>query len=933
MSTKPIPANWQPALPHWLGDPGSLMHLSCDRDGLIRSWSRECEARLGYSSTEIVGRVLWQDLFSKEPSYHDFGDLELEPDQWIARRKDADPLVVKILTIDEPSKTGRGNVNIALVDIHSAVLVRHNNELIHRVVSLLSLNIETGAILKLLLETICDAIGFEIGELWIPDEMSENLHCAAVFSVADGSCETFVRENAGISFPVGEGIPGRVWRSHEIEWHEALTSDSSTLARADSARKAGLQSAVGVPILHEDRTVQCILLFMTRRKRPYSKRVVDMLAFTGRRMANLLTRLRMEEELRINEERYRDISSLTSDVFYSYMVHPDGSMDLDWLSGELQGVKERFSDHTDEFGIFTAICDPRDRGAILERLARLKAGETDTREIRVIDVNGDSRWLRLVGIPKLDGNGRLQRITGAASDIHARKTAELELIRSTQEIGQHLRERESLYNTVALLSKRDNDLKEQDFSVFTEFVRETFPGSSRPHVLLELDGETYRTRGFKPSGVCLKDSVFTNSGNRIVLEAHFEQEELTGSDEERWQSLLPQFTSHLASAVDKRDFHREQSEDVQRYKLLMQSQADLVSRVTVDGQRLFVNDAYCRFCGFSRDEMLKTNVWTFVAQADIPKIRENFSQLTKHRPWRSYVASQRRWDGEWRFVEWTMHGTFRDGRLHEVLGVGKDVTDRVVTERALEEANLAMIRRQLMLERVHRHLTMSELGAGIAHQMNQPLNAVANYLEASRQVLTAQSGSMKERLKAVVGFIDRAQGQVMRTGRMIREINEFLRSPAQYLEKTDLNDLCRQCAQLARPNCEMNGISLETSLCDTPLMISVVPVEVEQVLLCNLFNAIESYSIDKTASGRFVRLSTHLEDDGAVVRITDAGQGLPENVAPEQLFEALFSTKQQGQGMGLAIAKAIVERHSGKISIANRREGGVQVKIWFPTLN
>ena len=822
---------------------------------------------------------------------------------------------------------------VALVDVHKNALTRSEDEIISRIVTSLTLAETPGEVLEQVLEILCAGTGFDIGEVWQPDDADNLLERSAAFTVQDDRCQNFVRLSTGMTFPPGIGLPGRVWEAGEVEWHDRLPQEWTPLSRVNLARAAGLCSAVGIPIRNGDGKTQCVVLLAARRPRPFNSRLMDLFSKAGQRIANLLNRRRTENALKFSEDRYRDISALTSDIYYSYTVRDDGSMELDWLSGTLPGIKERFYRNTSEIGLFGEIGDPRDRDAISSRLAKLKSGEPDTREVRAIDSDGNSRWLRVVGIPRLDSGGRLVSIIGAVSDIHARKTAEIALAESSRRIRQHLRERQSLYELVTFLAESNGEPAAQFLESCCRTIQQASPDTVNTHVRLRVDSEIAETAGFTSSRSRIGESMFAATGSRLEVEIHFPDHPEIQPRLHDWHVFLAQVMSHLKAAVDRHATIRVQSEDAQRYRQIVQSQAELVSRISVRGSRLFANDSLCRFLGLSRSEILGTSFWDQVLPEEAPRIRRHFASLSEARPWSTYVGSLPRWDGERRYIEWTDYGTFRNGSLEEVLGVGRDVTDRVVAERALENSRREMQDRQLMLERVHRHLTMSELGAGIAHQMNQPLNAVANYLGASQQILRSRPSQLQERDTEVLDLIDRAQSQVMRTGRMIREINDFLRSPARTPEQVDLNVLCTQCVQLARPSIEAMGISLEVLLSKTPLRVNVVPVEVEQVLLCLLFNAAESYSIDKYSSGRFVRISCLQENGGAVTKVVDAGQGLPENVEPEKLFGALFSTKPQGQGMGLAIAKVIAERHSGKIGIANRAEGGAEVTIWIPTVD
>jgi two-component system sensor kinase FixL len=226
-----------------------------------------------------------------------------------------------------------------------------------------------------------------------------------------------------------------------------------------------------------------------------------------------------------------------------------------------------------------------------------------------------------------------------------------------------------------------------------------------------------------------------------------------------------------------------------------------------------------------------------------------------------------------------------------------------------ERARDAEVRRsQERLAQVARFASMGELAAGIAHELNQPLAAIATYAQACDRLLASPApalGPVQEALRQIAG-------QALRAGEVIRRMRHLVsdRKTEQQLE--DLNDVVREVAALAARDVRLYAVRLVLDLAPAELPAVVDRVQIQQVLLNLLRNAMEALG-DLPAPRRTITLATvRLSTYEAEIRVRDAGPGVPAETG-DQLYDPFFTTKPEGTGLGLAISRTIARAHGGQL--------------------
>ncbi len=262
-----------------------------------------------------------------------------------------------------------------------------------------------------------------------------------------------------------------------------------------------------------------------------------------------------------------------------------------------------------------------------------------------------------------------------------------------------------------------------------------------------------------------------------------------------------------------------------------------------------------------------------------------------------------------------------DGTPAGWLCSGHDVTDR---QRREEEALLVQER----LTRVARFATMGEMAAGVAHELNQPLTAITTYARACDRHLNNSTPDYGEVLEAVreIG----AEGQ--RAGEIIRRLRQLVRSDASERRVTDLNALIEELRVLIAADARVHGARLRIELAPDLPSVDVDPVQVQQVLLNLVRNALEAVA-DSPAEVRAISVVTaRASGDEVEFRVVDNGPGVSDNVRT-RLFEPFCTSKEAGTGLGLAISRTIVQAHKGSIGTCDAEPHGAEFFVRLPAVD
>jgi PAS domain S-box-containing protein len=256
-----------------------------------------------------------------------------------------------------------------------------------------------------------------------------------------------------------------------------------------------------------------------------------------------------------------------------------------------------------------------------------------------------------------------------------------------------------------------------------------------------------------------------------------------------------------------------------------------------------------------------------------------------------------------------------DGREAR-LQVATDITVRKTAEDAFRQ-------QQEKMQFTARLTTLGEMASTLAHELNQPLTAIANYCEA----LAARARSGELTAASALPALEKTSAQALRAGRVVRRIREFVKRSAPHRRAATAAQVIDNAVALAEIEAQRVGIAIDVRIepCLPPLDID--PLLIEQVLLNLLKNA-----MDAMAQARVRRIEVAARrtgDDLAEIAVTDHGSGIAPEVLP-QLFEPFYSTKPEGMGMGLNICRSIVEYHRGQLTVTANPADGTTMRFTLP---
>ena len=254
-------------------------------------------------------------------------------------------------------------------------------------------------------------------------------------------------------------------------------------------------------------------------------------------------------------------------------------------------------------------------------------------------------------------------------------------------------------------------------------------------------------------------------------------------------------------------------------------------------------------------------------------------------------------------------GRFFTGFVH-------DLTEEQATKRRIQD---------LQAELLHssRLSVMGQMASTMAHELNQPLTAVMNYLEAARHLL--ERGP--EAADRVTNLIGRAVAQAERAGEVIRQLRQFVRGGETDRRTQSLNKLVEEALALALVGARQSGVRVALDLAPDLPAVHADAVQIQQVLINLVRNAVEAMQeVERRELGITTR---KLPDGRAEVQVIDSGPGIPPEIA-ERLFQPFVTTKASGMGLGLSICRQIVESHQGQLSAAPNEPGGTVFRITLP---
>jgi PAS domain S-box-containing protein len=559
------------------------------------------------------------------------------------------------------------------------------------------------------------------------------------------------------------------------------------------------------------------------------------------------------------------------------------------------------------------VCHPDDLDRTMEFWRSVLASHEDRElEARLRRFDGTYRWFLFRVCPLRDESGNVVQWYGTCIDIEDRKRA-ADAVRASE-----LKFRMIVHSIPGLVAtmtpQGDLELVNQPVLDYTGFAFDALkdwwatglvPEDELPRVAAEW-----------------KQSVET--GCEYEVEHHMRR----ADGAYRWfhvrglplrdnQGMVVRWYCVLTDIEDRKRTEEALRASARHLRLMTETIPALVWRTTPDGEIDYVNRRVLEYTGKQIEDFGNNGWLQLLHPDDIESTIRIWRQNTETGHSHQVTYRLRRADGTYRWFD-VRGEPLRDieGRVVQWYGICIDVEDRKRTEEALRNT-------QERLSIASQVATVGELSASIAHEVNQPLTAVVSNGNACLRWLSAQPPNLAKAVEAAERIVRDGKD----AGEVVRRIRALFKRAAHEEASLDLNDVIAEVLSLLRSETAKRRVIVETDLGPDLAPVTGDRVQLQQLILNLLLNGIEAMDPLIDQPKRLFIRSKRESDDTVLVEIQDSGVGLKD---PDTVFDAFFTTKENGMGMGLAICRSIVQAHNGRLWAASGEGPGATFCFTLP---
>jgi len=588
---------------------------------------------------------------------------------------------------------------------------------------------------------------------------------------------------------------------------------------------------------------------------------------------------------------------------------------LDWYIGERES-QNRWSPEVDAmyglqpggfdgtYASWKKLVHADDWPAVRLAIKRAQVTGDVATEYRVIHQDGSVHWLRVKGRMFFDDQGQPARIVGFMFDVTDQRQAE-----------QAVRMTDARFRTLVDVAPDAFMLHGDDGKVIDVnrqacealgYTREELIGMSPADFDAGLDVEARR-----------RVSLRLVAGEMVTFESLHRRKDGTLFPVEIRGRRIAQGDSWIGISLSRDISERKRAEESLRQSEAYLAEAQRLSHTgswaldVVTGKYIYTSDEFDRLYGF--DTQAKPLTREVVVERIHPDDRSSWRQtLEKSR--REKVDTSHEYRivlpyGDVRHIHVIRHPVLNDaGEVIQLVGTSLDITERKLAEEALRANDDALHAARTELARVSRLTTLGELTASIAHEVSQPLGAMTASAGACARWLAATPPDMTE----VRAALDNIVADGKRAREVIARVRALAKRQDPRKDMLDVNRKIHDVLALTAQELRSHGIVVRTMLDATLPSVIGDRVLLQQVLLNLIVNAIDAMSSIDDRARELTIVSARDGDQAVVIEVRDSGIGL-EPVRTQHVFEAFYTTKSEGLGIGLSISRSIVEAHGGRL--------------------
>ena len=477
---------------------------------------------------------------------------------------------------------------------------------------------------------------------------------------------------------------------------------------------------------------------------------------------------------------------------------------------------------------------------------------------------------------------------------------------------------------------RSLNLVYQQSMPFVKLLQETLPQQKKwfsENGFIRKNG----IKGFCKTNICLLTPNPQTKAYALATHINVSAfKNIEGELRQANEKILNDFHQHLEvfyinnALLIKNLAARDQIEKVMReselrFHLLAENATDVISRHAPDGTYLYASPSCKALLGYTPDELNGRNAYKFLHYEDVSKLKKAFNRRKENLSQATATYRIRRKEGDYRWFESNIRIIYdeQNKSISEIQSSSRDVTDHILDKKA-------RLRGQ-QLAHVFRLSTMEEMASGMAHEISQPLAAVINYTQGCARYLQKETHDRTQ----LTEIMNKAVAQAERAGEIIHRLKNFFCKGQLFKTPCKINSVIRETVTLIRSDLTTSKTKIDFDLSKNIPLASVDKIQVQQVVLNLIQNAIEAMK-ENDVSEKRIQIQTKPYDSRALeIIVSDTGPGFSKDMV-HKVFEPFFTTKAHGRGMGLAICRSIIEAHGGKFTINPNNSGTSWIRFTLP---